>query len=299
MKHFLIKVMRILLFIFPPVNCCHQSPDPLLADRRRLSVLPYHGDVKPLFEEFLSITSSPHQGGVNLPPLHQNVRLLSGNINDNWSPSYYQLYNGQDLHSLVYLRHALSKSTNPANVQDHLSGYTFVQLPEIKIWFRPESGDVVMYFPATIHYSNSDLYHVLTGHIDKRNGFAKYVQSAAKRNYIEFRKWLNDQIFESKINESKKFEIKSLKVYGHSRGAATADFFLFLGKNDVLKSVNDITLVRGSPLPSLGNPNHKVFHNVNVFNLVMVGDEFRDPYTRIKKQFYHPHGRNIFFRFEL
>ena len=134
-----------------------------------------------------------------------------------------------------------------------------------------------------------DLYYGARGQIDEQNGLAKYIQSAAKRNYEEFRHFFNNL---------RGFEMRSLKIYGHSRGAAVADLFLLLlDQGSLSKSIDNTVLIRGSPLPSLGRlGDSKTFQNANVINIVLVGDEFRDPYTKIKKEFHHPYGRNIFLK---
>ena len=263
--------------------------DPLVGGQRRQNDL--DDDIKPLLETFLAITSSPNKIADDVPIYH-TPSILAGDINDHWSPSVYQLWKGQDLHSLVYLRKTLSKFVHESAVQESLDGYSFAQLSELKIWYQPQSGSVIIYFPATIYFSMSDIYQVFSGQIDEENGYAKYIQSAAKRNYEEFRHFFNNL---------QGFEIRSLKIYGHSRGAAVADLFLFLlDQAGLLKSVDNTILIRGSPLPSLGHLKYNnAFQNVNVINIVLVGDEFRDPYTKIKKEFHHPNGRNIFFRLHL
>ena len=260
--------------------------DPLSADRRSLNDLP--DDFNPLLATFLAVTSLPNTIE-DAVPIHQGIRIVSGDINDNWSPSLYQLWKGQDLHSLVYLRKALSNVIHKVSVQQHLDGYSFTQLSELKIWWQPQSGDVIIYFPATINFSMADLYFGARGQIDEQNGLAKYIQSAAKRNYEEFRHFFNNL---------QGFEIRSLKIYGHSRGAAVADLFLLLlEQGNLSNSIANTVLIRGSPLPSLGRlRDNRTFQNANIINIVLVGDEFRDPYTKIKKEFYHPNGQNIFLK---
>ena len=66
----------------------------------------------------------------------------------------------------------------------------------------------------------------------------------------------------------------------------------------MFKKTEDITLFLGSPLPSLEYPNHTTFESVNVVNIILFGDRFRDPYTKINKQFFHPQGIDIFLRVE-
>ena len=260
--------------------------DPLSVDRRSLNDLP--DDLNPLLTTFLAVTSSPNTIEDSVP-IRQSIKIISGDINDNWSPSLYQLWKGQDLHSLVYLRQALSNLIHKEYVQQHLDGYSFTQLSELKVWWHPQSGDVIIYFPATINFSMSDLYYGARGQIDEQNGLAKYIQSAAKRNYEEFRHFFDNL---------QGFEIRSLKIYGHSRGAAVADsFLLLLDQGNLSKSIDSTMLIRGSPLPSFGRQRHnRTFQNANVINIVLVGDEFRDPYTKFKKEFYHPNGHNIFLK---
>ena len=134
----------------------------------------------------------------------------------------------------------------------------------------------------------SDVFQAISGGIDRYSGFANYVKEAGQKNYYEFRQW---------FVKTQGFDIKSLKLFGHSRGAAVADYFMFLNYNDLYLAAQEKTLVRGSPLPSLGHPNHVTLEDVDVVNIVIVGNEFRDPFTKFNKKFYHPHGRNIFLQF--
>ena len=240
-----------------------------------------------LLNLFLDATSTSGQVKNELVNQQPSIEMYPGNINDNWTPSLYQFWKGQDLHSLVSLRRVVSRLIGKKSENDQLQGYSSIQLSEIQVWFNDKSGEVVLYFPASIYLGMLDVYHVLSGGAEKQNGFAKYIQTAAKKNYDEFRQW---------FTQEQNFEIKSLKILGHSRGAAVADLFLFIGQTDLLRSVEDITLFRGSPLPSLEDPNNNVFKTVNVVNIVLFGDQFRDPYTKINKRFFHPQGTDIFLR---
>jgi len=276
-----------------------KTVDPLLSCQREANIS--SSLVLKLFVEVMGLADQIDRSH---PCLKQNVKLCSGNINDDWEPSLCQLLKGQDLHSLSYLHHTLSNVTKtvteiegqpgPENEQEiinqgYLKDYSLVQLSEVKMWFQNSLGDVVLFFPATIQFSISDLYHGACGHTESETGFAQYVSSSATRIYEEFRQWKKQQ---------ENFTIQSLKVYSHSRGAAVADLFLFLGEKDTFKSVIDKTLIRGSPLPSLGRANEFLFTNLNVVNVLLVGNEHRDPYSKIKKGYYHPSGHNIFLKIE-
>ena len=281
------------------VNWFIKTVDPLLSCQREANIS--SSLVLKLFVEVMGLVD---QLDKNHPCLTQTVKLCSGNINDGWEPSICQLMMGQDLHSLSYLHHTLTNATKTVteiegqpvaeneqeNInQGYLRDYSLVQLSEVKMWFQNSLGDVVLFFPATIQFTMSDLYHGACGHTESETGFAQYVSSSATRLYEEFRNWKKAQ---------ENFTIQSLKVYSHSRGAAVADLFLFLGEKDMFKSVNDKTIVRGSPLPSLGRANEFLFRSLNVVNVLLVGNENRDPFSKIKKGFYHPSGHNIFLKIE-
>ena len=286
MKHRRIDVVFVLLFTLDISRCCLKNVDPLVDLRRREINIPNDNLIQ-LLKLFLDTTSTSGQAENYLGPQQPSTKMYPGNINDHWTPSVYQFWKGQDLHSLVSLRRAVSKLIGKNYKNNELQNYSSVQLSEIKVWFKDKSGEVVLYFPASIYLGMLDVYHVVSGGAEKGNGFAKYIQTAAKKNYNEFRQWFTQQ---------QNFEIKSLKILGHSRGAAVADLFLFMGQTDLFRLVEDITVFRGSPLPSLEAPNNNVFENVNVVNIVLFGDQFRDPYTKINKQFFHPQGTDIFLR---
>ena len=281
------RIIFILLLTLDVSKCCLKNFDPQADLRRREINLPNNNLIQllKLFLEATTSTTDHVENSLGDPP--PSTEMYPGNINDNWTPSIYQFWKGQDLHSLVSLRHAVSRLVGKMSVHEQLQDYSSIQLSEIKVWFESKSGDVAIYFPASIDLGMLDVYHVLSGGTEKRNGFAKYVQSAAKKNYDEFRKWFTHE---------QNFKIKSVKVLGHSRGAAIADFFLFIGRTDLFRMVENITLFRGSPLPSLEDPENNVFGNVNVVNIVLFGDQFRDPYTKINQHFFHPQGIDIFLR---
>lgn len=224
---------------------------------------------------FLEISGDWSQPTPDKPLKQSDIEVWSGSINhqQDWSPNLCQLKAGMDLHSLVNLRKAFSCLTGEGS--RHLEEYQHVAMSELKVWFDGESGDVVVYFPVSIAMSFSDVYHVGTGRIHE-NRFARYVQAAAARNFGEFETWLKGE----------QFQMKTLKLFGHSRGAAVADLFCFLGKK--LWGQICVTLVRAAPLASLGRDEQVVFENVEVKNVVLVGEMFRDPYTRCQPNFKHP-----------
>ena len=286
------------------VNWLIEMPDPVLKSEREVGNT--SSLVLKLFIEVLELAHHLPKRNENIacePPMPLNVRMLFGCINDSWAPTFYQLVTQQNLHRITCLYHSLFHLTQsdidnpdePENDTDpltrsYLKDYSVAHISEIKVWFHRAVGDVVIYFPATIQLSIQDLYYGIGGHTEEDNGFATYITAAANKIYGEFLEW-----FKKKEN----FSVKSLKIYGHSRGAAVADLFLFLGKNTIFESCkDDISIVRGSPLPSLGRANEFLFKNVNVVNITLIGDECRDPYTKIRKGFYHPSGYDIFLKIE-
>ena len=280
----------IILFLFT-VDCCRVTMDPIARAHQR-SAFSLDDEVKQMIEMFLEVSRVSNvvkdirqkQNKIEV----KYLELKERDINDDWQPTLYQLWKGQDLHSLDYLQQTLSVATAYDSENDHLQDYQFVQLSEIKVWFESGSGKVVLYFPASIDLGVLDVLHVLTSQMEERGGFAKYVKNAAKRNYNEFATWFKD---------TQNFIIKGLKIFGHSRGAAVADLFFIIGRQDLFQYVDEdqVSLVRGSPLTSLQYSSDNRFQNVNVINLVMVGNEFRDPYTKFNKNFYHPTGKSLFF----
>lgn len=265
---------------------CRKTPDLFMNNHATLDVLPE--DMKPLLQIFLEISGDWSQP--NLPPTTNleaeplnpsDIQVWSGSINQHqdWSPNLSQLKQGMDLHSLVSLRRAFTCLTSSSSSSLYLEDYTYVPMTELKVWFYASTGSVVVYFPVSIAMSFTDVYHVGTGRIED-NQFARYIQAAAKRNFKEFQEWFQAQ----------KFNLKTLKLFGHSRGGAVADFFWFLGRE--LWGDIGVTLVRAAPLASLGRSAIVEFDNVDVRNIVLVGESFRDPYTRCQKNFKHPESRS-------
>ena len=281
----------IILFLFT-VDCCRVTMDPIARAHQRSS-FSLDDEVRQIIETFLEVSRvsnvvqdiKPKQNRIEG---HHHLDVKQADINDDWQPTLYQLWKGQDLHSLVYLQQVLSVALAHDSENEHLQNYQSVQLSETKVWFESGSGNVVLYFPASIDLGVLDILHVLTSQMEEKGGFAKYVKTAAKRNYNEFATWFKD---------TQNFIIKGLKIFGHSRGAAVADLFFIMGRQDLFQYVDEdqVSLVRGSPLPSLQYSSDNRFQNVNVINLVMVGNEFRDPYTKFNKNFYHPTGKSLFF----
>ena len=281
----------IILFLFT-VDCCRVTMDPITRAQQRSS-FSLDDEVKQMIEMFLEVSRvsnvvqdiKPKQNRIEG---HPHLDVKQADINDDWQPTLYQLWKGQDLHSLNYLQEILSVALVYDSENDYLKDYQSVQLSETKVWFESGSGNVVLYFPASIDLGVLDIFHVLTSQMEEKGGFAKYVKTAAKRNYNEFATWFKD---------TQNFIIKGLKIFGHSRGAAVADLFFIIGRQDLFQYVDEdqVSLVRGSPLPSLQYSSDNRFQDVNVINLVMVGNEFRDPYTKFNKNFYHPTGKSLFF----
>ena len=281
-------------------------PDPILKSGREV------GTTSSLvLKLFIEVLESAHNFPKNdqscqsacIPSGPLNVRMRFGSINDHWAPTFYQLLTQQNLHGIKCLYHSLFHLTQNEEgsvihedsendlgnaTRSYLKDYSVANISETKVWFHRAVGDVVIYFPATIQLRIQDFYYGIGGHTQMDSGFATYVMAAANKIYNEFLAW-----FKKKEN----FTVHSLKIYGHSRGAAVADLFLFLGKDNIFESAkDDISIVRGSPLPSLGRANEFLFKNINVVNITLLGDECRDPYTKVKKGFYHPSGYDIFLK---
>ena len=287
----LFRSFHFIIFFLFTVDCCRVTMDPIARAHQR-SAFSLDDEVKQMIEMFLEVSRVSNV--VKDIKQKQNeievkyLELKERDINDDWQPTLYQLWKGQDLHSLDYLQQTLSVATAYDSENDHLQDYQFFQLSEIKVWLESGSGKVILYFPASIDLGVLDIFHVLTSQMEEKGGFAKYVKNAAKRNYNEFATWFKD---------TQNFIIKGLTIFGHSRGAAVADLFFIIGRQDLFQYVDEdqVSLVRGSPLPSLQYSSDNRFQNVNVINLVMVGNEFRDPYTKFNKNFYHPTGKSYFF----
>ena len=287
----LLRRMHFIILSLFTVDCCRVTIDPIARAHQR-SAFSLDDEVRQMIEMLLEVSSissdikdtKPKQNRIEV----KYLELTERDINDDWQPTLYQLWKGQDLHSLDYLQQTLSVATLYDSENDHLQDYQFVQLSEIKVWFESGSGKVVLYFPASIDLGVLDILHVLTSQMEEKGGFAKYVKNAARRNYNEFATWFQG---------TQNFIIKGLKMFGHSRGAAVADLFFIIGRQDLFQYVDEdqVSLIRGSPLPSLQYSIDNRFQNVNVINLVMVGNEFRDPYTKFNQKFYHPTGKNLFF----
>ena len=281
-------------------------PDPVLKSKREVGNT--SSLVLKLFIEVLELAHDLPKNDQTIacvPSIPLEVRMRLGCINDNWAPTFYQLVTQQKLHRITCLYHSLfhltqsetegenqNESEGDLNslAQSYLKDYSIAHISEIKVWFHRAVGDVVIYFPATIQLGIQDLYYGIGGHTEEDTGFATYITAAANKIYGEFLAW-----FRKKEN----FSVKSLKIYGHSRGAAIGDLFLFRGKDTIFESAkDDISIVRGSPLPSLGRANEFLFKNVNVVNITLIGNECRDPYTKIRRGFYHPSGYDIFLKID-
>ena len=289
------------------VNWLIEMPDPILKTKREVSTTN-----SLVLKLFIEVLESAHDFPKNeacqsacLPSGPLNVKMRFGSINDHWEPTVYQLLTQQNLHRITSLHHSLvnltenedesinrdsSENDLENSTRKYLKDYSVANVSEIKVWFHRAVGDVVIYFPATIQLRIQDLYYGIGGHTLQDNGFATYVRNAANQLHDAFLTW-----FKKKGN----FVIHSLKIYGHSRGAAVADLFLFLGKDTIFESAkDDISIVRGSPLPSLGRANEFLFKNINVVNVTLIGEDCRDPYTKIRKGFYHPSGYDIFLKID-
>ena len=288
------------------VNWLIEKPDPILQSKREVA-----NTSSLVLKLFIEVLESAHDISKDdrscqsacIPSGPLDVKMRFGSINDHWEPTFYQLLTYQYLHRFTSLHHSLVNLTENEDdfttkdstendlentTRNYLKDYSVAKIGEIKVWFHRAVGDVVLYFPATIQLRIQDLYYGIGGHTLEENGFATYVRAAANRIYDEFLAW-----FKKKGN----FSIHSLKIYGHSRGAAVADLFLFLGKDTIFESAkDDISIVRGSPLPSLGRANEFLFKNVNIVNVTLIGDDCRDPYTKVRRGFYHPSGYDIFLK---
>ena len=107
MKHRLFCVVLVLWFTLDISRCCRKNVDPLVDLRRRENNIPNDSLIQ-LLNLFLDTTSTSGQAENDLGPQQPSIKMYPGNINDHWTPSYYQFWKGQDLHSLVYLRKAIS-----------------------------------------------------------------------------------------------------------------------------------------------------------------------------------------------